>query len=171
MVLDDDPLAVKHYILDSNLSRINQWHEHFNKGIQKTTRRLFIINNGFRRLFLVVMVPWTYIQAVALDKIHSKTLWQNAVEKEMADLIHHEWFIKPNDKPTDGYKYAPLNLIFQVKPDLARKARLVIMGNIVDPRGLATCATVVKGISVRLLSLIAHRYDLTESHHNIGLCN
>ena len=107
MVLDDDPLAVKHYILDSNLSRINQWHEHFNKGIQKTTRRLFIINNeipssiscrhvskaghmplGKKRAKKKgvnnrikgktkygVMVPRTYIQAVALDKKNGNTLW------------------------------------------------------------------------------------------------
>ena len=77
--------------------------------------------------------------------------------------------MKPNYKPTDDYQYAPLNLIFEVKPDLTRKARLVIMGNVVDPRGLATRATVVKGISVRLLSLIAHRNNLTENHQNIGL--
>ena len=76
--------------------------------------------------------------------------------------------MKPNYKPTDDYQYAPLNLIFEVKPDLTRKARLVIMGNVVDPRGLATRATVVKGISVRLLSLIAHRDGLTELCGDIG---
>jgi len=46
--------------------------------------------------------------------------------------------------------------------------RLVILGNKVDSRGLSTRATVVKGISVRLLSIIAHRDSLRELCGNIG---
>ena len=97
-------------------------HEHFYRGVQKTTRRLFIINNeipssisccyvskaghmppGKKRANKKgvnnrikgktkygVMVPRICIQAVALDKRNGNTLWQNAVEKEMAALIHHE---------------------------------------------------------------------------------
>ena len=42
------------------------------------------------------------------------------------------------------------------------------MGNLVDPRGLSTRATVVKGISVRLLSVIAHRDGLIELCGDIG---
>ena len=49
------------------------------------------------------------------------------------------------------------NLIFEVKPDLTQKTQLVIMGNVMDPRGLATRATVMKRILVRPLSLIVHR--------------
>ena len=88
----------------------------------------------------------------------------------MAALIHHNCFqfMAPNFKPTEEYQYAPLNLFFEVKADLTRKARLVIMGNVVDPRGLSTRATVVKGISVRLLSLIAHRDKLKELCGDIG---
>ena len=70
--------------------------------------------------------------------------------------------MEPNYKSTTDYQYAPLNLVFEVKPDLTQKARLVIMGSVVYPRGLATRATVVKGISVRILSLISYRDGLSE---------
>ena len=70
--------------------------------------------------------------------------------------------MEPNYKPTYNYQYALLNLIFEVKPYFTHKARLVITGNVVDPRGLATCAMVVKGVLVRLPSLIAHRDELAE---------
>ena len=112
MVLDDDPLAVVHYILDSSLSRNKaeakhaRWARASLRGVQKTTRRLFIINNeipssiscrhvskaghmppGKKRAKKKgvnnrikgktkydVMVPRTYIQAVALDKKNGNTL-------------------------------------------------------------------------------------------------
>ena len=109
-----------------------------------------------------VFLTRTWDQVVKLDISNGNTFWQDAVEKEMADLIHHNCFkfMASNFKPTEEYQYALLNLIFEVKDYLTRKARLVIMGNVVDPRGLSTRATAVKGISVRLLSIIVNRYKL-----------
>ena len=59
-------------------------------------------------------------------------------------------------------------MIYEVKQDLRHKARFVVQGNKVDPQGLSTRATVVKGISVRLLDLIAHRDNLETLAGNIG---
>ena len=105
-----------------------------------------------------------------MDKVNGNRLWQAAVEKEMGALIMHNCFDfkPPTFKPGSDYQYAPLNMIFEVKNDLRRKARLVVLGYKVDPRGLSTRATVVKGISVRLLSVIAHRDGLTELCGDIG---
>ena len=207
LVLDDDPLAVAQYILDSPLSKnkaeasLARWARAFLRGVQKTVRRLFHINTTIHPTVRArsvskashlppetkrkkkgvnnrkkgktkygVMIPRSYKEGKMLDIKNGNTLWQDAVEKEIAALIHHKCFDfkEPGYKPTSDYQYAPLNLVFEVKPDLTRKARLVIMGNVVDPRGLATRATVVKGISVRLLSLIAHRDGLTELCGDIG---
>ena len=51
-------------------------------------------------------------------------------------------------------------MVFEVKQDLRRKCRLVASGNMIDPRGVSSRSTVVKGISVRLLDLIAYRGGL-----------
>jgi hypothetical protein len=45
--------------------------------------------------------------------------------------------------------------VYDIKLDMTYNARLVCNGSRVDPHGLLTRATVVKGISVRLLDLIA----------------
>ena len=76
--------------------------------------------------------------------------------------------MEPGLKPTEEYQYAPLNLIFEVKADFTRKERLVIMDNVVHPRGLSTRSTVVKNISDRLLSIIAHIDHLKELCGDIG---
>ena len=41
-------------------------------------------------------------------------------------------------------------MIFEVKQDARRKARLVAGGHLVDPKGISFRSTVIKGISVRL---------------------
>ena len=52
-----------------------------------------------------------------------------------------------------------MHLVYAVKVDLRKKAQLVCDGSRVDPRGLTTRATVVKGISVCLLDLIASHWN------------
>ena len=51
-------------------------------------------------------------------------------------------------------------MIFDVKQDGRHKARLVAGGHMVDPMDVDSRSTVVKGISVRLLDLIAQRDNL-----------
>ena len=55
-----------------------------------------------------------------------------------------------------------------MKQDLQRKARLVIQGFRVDPKDLSTRSTVVQGISVRLIDIIAHRDNLQLINGDIG---
>ena len=59
-------------------------------------------------------------------------------------------------------------MIFEVKQDGRRKARLVAGGHMVDTMGVNSRSTVVKGISVRLLDLIAHRDNLPILCGDIG---
>ena len=51
---------------------------------------------------------------------------------------------------------------------LRHKARLAVQGHLVDPNGLSTHATVVKGILTRLLDTIAHRDGLKDLCGDIG---
>jgi hypothetical protein len=59
-------------------------------------------------------------------------------------------------------------MIFEVNQDGRRKARLVAGGHMVDPMGINSRSTVVKGISVRLLDLIAHGDNLPILCGDIG---
>jgi hypothetical protein len=59
-------------------------------------------------------------------------------------------------------------MIFEVKQDGQCKARLVVGGHMVEPRGISSQSMVVKGISIQLLDLIAHRDGLKILCSNIG---
>ena len=88
--------------------------------------------------------------------------WQEDVEKEIAALLELGCFeIQSNKKykPPPAYQYARLHLVYAVKQDLRKKARLVCDGSRVDPGSLNTRATVVRGISVCLLDVIAHHWS------------
>jgi len=92
-----------------------------------------------------------------LDEAAGNRKWQDVVEKRVAALVMHGCFdFKSLDyKPSSEYQYCHLHFVYEIKADIRHKARLVCNGAQVDPPGLSTCASVVKGISVQLLDLIA----------------
>ena len=75
-------------------------------------------------------------------------MWQDYIEKELSALMHHEcfYFKSPDYKLSDDYQYYRLHLGYDTKPDLMYKIRLVCDGGNVDPQGLSTRATVMKGV-------------------------
>jgi hypothetical protein len=112
-----------------------------------------------------VQVPRNVQHALDLDRTAGNTFWADAIRKEIASLLALDCFefhgpaYKPNSE---------LSMIFEVKQDGRRKARLVAGGHMVDPMGINSRSTVVKGISVRLLDLIAHRDNLPILCGDIG---
>ena len=105
-----------------------------------------------------IEVPNDYKDAMGLDRANGNTLWRDSVTLEMDALINHKCFEfrSPDCNITKDYQYAPLRMIYEVKSNLRRNARLVIHGFKVDPHGLSTRDTVVKGIPVRLLDILSH---------------
>ena len=117
-----------------------------------------------------IAIPRTVKQALQLDAESGTTYWKDAIEREIGSLVQMNCFtFHPSDyKPGPNSQFAPLRMIFEVKVDGRRKGRLVCGGHLVDPRGISTRSTVVKGISVRLLDMIAHRDNLTILHGDVG---
>ena len=105
-----------------------------------------------------------------IDAEAGNRAWQEAVEKEVNALVMHGCidFKTPNYKAPSDYQYCRLHFVYDIKSDLRYKARLVCNGNLVDPRGLSTQATVVKTISVRLLDVIASSQELRVLCGDIG---
>ena len=115
-------------------------------------------------------VPRNWKDILRLDAVAGNRAWQGAVEKEIAALIFHDCFDfkSPDYKPPGEFQFCRLHFVYDIKPDLRYKARLVCDGSRVDPRGLSTRATVVKGISVRLLDIIADSQNLDVLCGDIG---
>ena len=68
----------------------------------------------------------------------------------------------------DEYQYCHLHFVYEVKTDLRQKARLVAKSSMSDAKGLLTWATIVQGIPVRLLHLIADTQGLKVLCGDIG---
>ena len=52
-------------------------------------------------------------------------------------------FLKPDEKVPIGYCWIPLRMIFDVKMDFSRKARLVAGGHLTDPPTSLTYSSVI----------------------------
>lgn len=106
-------------------------------------------------------VPRNWEDVLRIDLENGDTAWQDAIKKEIGALLELECFDVQEEgyRPPEDYQYVRMHLVYDVKVDLRKKARLVCDGSRVDPRGLTTRATVVKGISVRLLDLIANHWN------------
>ena len=63
-------------------------------------------------------------------------------------------------KKEEGWQYAPLRMIFTVKPDFRRKARLVIGGHVTDASIFETFAPTIKSENVRLIFLLTIKFLL-----------
>jgi len=115
-------------------------------------------------------VPKNWKDILRIDTAAGDRKWQDAVEKEVAALVMHGCFDfkSPDYKPSGEFQYCRLHFVYEINADLCHKARLVCDGSRVDPRGLSTRATVVKGISVRLLDLIAEAQGLQVICGDIG---
>ena len=81
-----------------------------------------------------VQVPVGLKQAFALDKRNGNNDWENAIKKELKQLFDYNTFkkLKPGEVLPTEYKKIPYHIIFDVKFDLRRKARLVAGGNWTD---------------------------------------
>jgi hypothetical protein len=69
--------------------------------------------------------------ALKLDELSKTIFWCDAIAKEMKNVIPAFEFIDDN-KPPIGYKKIPCQMIFDIKSDLTRKARLVPGGHMTD---------------------------------------
>ena len=81
-----------------------------------------------------------------LNGVVGNKKWQDAVHKEVAALIHHQWFDFhiADFKPPSAYQYDILNLVYDIKAGLTYKARLVCDSSSFDPKVLSTRTTAVK---------------------------
>eukprot|EP00957_Ditylum_brightwellii_P013296 1003194-Ditylum_brightwellii.AAC.2 len=71
-------------------------------------------------------------------------------------------YFEPGKKSykNDGWQYALMHMIFDVKHNLSRKARFVVGGHVINLSGHMTYSSTIKDISVRLLMLIVIKNGL-----------
>ena len=77
-----------------------------------------------------VRVPRTYGEAMTLDKDNRNNLWGDATRRELEQIFSYKSFcdLSIGGSPGEGYKKIKVRLVFDVKADGRRKARLLARG-------------------------------------------
>jgi len=115
-----------------------------------------------------IKIPRTIEEALELDKINGNDLWFKAIMKEMTK-VKIAFDIKGHgDKPPPGYQFVKLHMIFDVKMDFTRKARLVAGGHMTETPSSITYSSVVSRDSVRIMFLVAALNDLDIWMSDVG---
>ena len=115
-------------------------------------------------------IPRSYKEALKLAKANGNTLWQDAIQKELDQIIAYNTFIaRPDLKiPPEGYQFVRLHFVFAVKHDLRRKARLVGGGHMTDAPNEESYSSVVTIKGLRICILLAELNGLEIMVGDVG---
>ena len=113
-----------------------------------------------------ITIPKNYDEAVELDRISNNKIWQDAIKKEMKNVEVAFKFLDEGEKMPIGFKQIMCHLIFDIKFDLARKARYVGGGHLTTVSVPMSYSSVVSRDSVQIMFLIAALNDL-----DINMCD
>lgn len=102
-----------------------------------------------------IELPKTVKEALEIDKRTGTDFWRRAIEKEMRNVMVAFEILEDGTDVPPGYQHIKCHLVFDVKMDLTRKARLVAGGHETEPTKDATYSSVVSRESVRLAFTVA----------------
>ncbi|MGH3053464.1 MAG: reverse transcriptase domain-containing protein, partial [Gaiellaceae bacterium] len=123
------------------------------------------LNNGYK---YGIQIPKNVDHALKLDKQGANHYWRDAIQKEMS-AVECVFDVKADGETApEGYKKIPLRMIFDVKMDFTRKARLVAGGHKTDPPTSLTYSSVASRESVRLAFLLAGLNNLEIIMTDVG---
>ena len=112
-------------------------------------------------------VPNSVEEALEIDRERGDTLWQDAINKEMTN-VRIAFDIRSDRTAPPGYQKIPHNIIFEIKMDFTRKARLVAGGHKTAPPEQLTYSSVVSRESVRMGFLLAALNDVDIVAADVG---
>ena len=133
VMISCDPATLAAYAKEHDLLKKPGWKK-LNKIARraKVLRRMLNASKRKQRFNEVtykfgVRVPRNVKEALRLDKENKNNLWQEAMDRETGQLFEYKVFhsIGKDARVPHGYQQIPLRMVFDVKNDLKRKARLV----------------------------------------------
>lgn len=101
-----------------------------------------------------IELPKSVRQALEIDARTGTTFWRDAIQKEMTN-VNPAFEFRDDDKIPIGYTKIDCHMIFDIKSDLTRKARLVAGGHMTEVPKDSVYSSVVARDSVRLAFMVA----------------
>lgn len=106
-------------------------------------------------------LPQSVARALEIDKETGTTFWQDAIRKEVATVLPALEIKGSSDTAPVGSAHIDLTIVFDIKIDFTRKARICARGEQTDPPASITYASVVTRESARIGFLVAAFNDLS----------
>ena len=136
-------------------------------------KRKRIVKAMAKRYFRVtqkygIQLPKTVEEALAIDRETGTDFWAKAIAKEMGAVAKAFQILDSDALDPAGYTKIKVHMVFDIKPDFTRKARLVAGGHLTDPPSSITYASVVSRESVRIAFLLAALNGLDVLAGDIG---
>lgn len=107
-----------------------------------------------------IRIPQSITEAYELDKANGDTAWRDAVSKEMKNVSVAFDVLEDGKNPSAAHKRVFFHMIYDIKMDFTRKARLVAEGCRTPDPVNSTYAGVVSRESVRIALTYAALNDL-----------
>jgi hypothetical protein len=151
-----NPVEVAEYVVANQISEEPAFAWWVRPTLRKRDRIIKKVKSRYweRTHKYGVEMPKAVSEALAIDRRNGNSLWRDAIEKEMKNVMAAFEFKDDNVMPI-GYKKIDVHMIFDVKSDLTRKARLVAGGHQTDPPKESTYSSVVSRDSVRIAFTLA----------------
>jgi hypothetical protein len=174
-VKKDDPVTLAKYAKENNLLEVPGWKRlqaYVQQGKVNALYRQVQLNNlrNKSRVKFGVPIPSSYEQALEYDKKNGNNLWKEATESEMKQLFAYGTTrsLGKEAKVPVGYTKIRVHLVYDVKQDGRRKARLVAGGHLTGPNTDTYYSSVVSLRAMRILVFLSELNDLKLCAGDVG---
>jgi hypothetical protein len=131
--------------------------------------RAYTVSKDARTFKFGIEVARTVKHALYLDKLNGDTMWQDAIDTELRQINAYNTFREQNPgEDLSQHQRIPYHLVFDVKFDLRRKARLVAGGHQTDPPKEDVYSGVVAMETIRMGFVVAAMNDLKVCAADVG---
>ena len=159
---ESNPVDIAEYAVANQIDREPAFRWWVPFTLRKRDRIIAAVNSRVKKSNFKygIKVPLTVKEALAIDKANGNDFWWKAILKEMSNVMIAFDIIEADARMPAGYELASVHMVFDVKMDGTRKARLVKDGHKTsDPDG-SRYAGVVSRESVRIALTYAALNDL-----------
>ncbi len=170
-IKESNPIEVADYAIQNKIGDEPAFSWWVYKVSKKRDRLVKMVRHRLikRGIKFGVNIPRTVKEALEFDKMNGNDLWEKSINKELKNVKVAFELLDEGESPPIGSKLIPYHIIFDVRPDLTRKARLVAGGHRhKDVPAYATYSSVASRDSVRLMFMIAALNNIDVLSTDIG---
>jgi hypothetical protein len=163
-----DPVSVAIYGRDNGLLDVDGWKRYKKlalrqKRLVRMARQAKLQSFRNREVFKFgIQVPQNHKQAMAIDEANGNSVWRDAEGIELRQIDEYQTFTDLGYKADapKGHKKIRVHMVYDVKHDLRRKARLVADGNLTEVPLASVYSSVVSLKGLRMTIFLAELNDL-----------